>query len=105
MSSQYTDTELYNQLLFFSSLFDSEKILSSSKGSSQQGELISADNHIWFSSPHLEHISALVAQNTITLELLCRTTEKYLAECGRRWVDLEDLFSFMTFVPKGVGRT
>lgn len=88
MSFEYTDTELYNQLLFYASLFDSEKILSSSKGSS---------NH--------EHISALVAQNMATLDLLSRTTEKYLAECGRRWVDLQDLFSFMDIASKRVIRS
>lgn len=54
---------------------------------------------------HQEQVSALIAQNTTTLELLHRTTEKFLAECGRRWVDLKDLFSFMKLVPKGATRT
>jgi len=34
---QYDDTKLYNQLLFYSSLFDREKILTKAKGQSKYG--------------------------------------------------------------------
>ncbi|KAG8857126.1 DNA-directed DNA polymerase alpha catalytic subunit pol1 [Serendipita sp. 411] len=83
MNFEYDDNELYTQLLYFSSLFDAQKTLSRAKGSSRQ-----------------EHVSALVAQNSKLLETLSRTVEKYLNECGRRWVNLEDLFGFMNIKPK-----
>jgi len=79
MSFEYDDTKLYNQLLFYSSLFDREKILTKAKGQSKY-----------------DHVEALVGQNQDVLDMLHRTTEKFLDECGRRWVDLKELFTFVT---------
>ncbi|KAG8835098.1 DNA-directed DNA polymerase alpha catalytic subunit pol1 [Serendipita sp. 399] len=83
MNFEYDDGQLYTQLLYFSSLFDSQKILSRAKGSSRH-----------------EHVTALVGRNAKLLDSLSRAVEKYLNECGRRWVNLEDLFGFMTIKSK-----
>ena len=44
----------------------------------------------------IDHVEALVGQNQDVLDMLHRTTEKFLDECGRRWVDLKELFTFVT---------
>ncbi|CCA69546.1 related to POL1-DNA-directed DNA polymerase alpha, 180 KD subunit [Serendipita indica DSM 11827] len=87
MNPEYNDSQLYTQLLFYSSLFDSQKLLNSSKGSSRQ-----------------EHITALVGQNADTLLVLAEVVERHLDECGRRWVDLKDLFGFMSIKGRGSRR-
>ena len=100
-STQYNDSQLYTQLLFYSSLFDSQKLLGSTKGSSRQGMTILPNHTV---SAHLmfpEHITALVGKNIDTLTVLADTVERHLDECGRRWVDLKDLFGFMSIKSRG----
>jgi len=75
---EYSDLQLYNQLLYYASLFNSEKILKGAKGSVKEDE-----------------VRALVDVNKGFLDLMTGTVEKHLNNCGRRWVDLDALFSFM----------
>ncbi|TFK39510.1 DNA polymerase alpha catalytic subunit [Crucibulum laeve] len=75
---EYSDTQLYNQLRYFSFLFDDEKAVKAAQGSG-----------------HLETITALVGFNRPLLTTLSNCTEKYLEQCGRRWVDLSSIFSVM----------
>lgn len=43
----------------------------------------------------LDEVIALVDVNSAFLHEMTATVEKYLNRCGRRWVELEALFSFM----------
>ncbi|PPQ65503.1 hypothetical protein CVT24_010799 [Panaeolus cyanescens] len=71
---EYSDTELYNQLRYFVSLFDAAKALKST-------------------STNQERISAIVGRNLVLLNSLTDTVEKYLNNCGRRWIDLAPIFA------------
>lgn len=75
---EYSDMELFNQLRYFSYLFDGEKAIKSASGSSHAGS-----------------VKALVDTNVNLLQTLRNCVERYLDRSGRRWVDLGGLFSFM----------
>ncbi|KAI5895199.1 uncharacterized protein SCHCODRAFT_02572448 [Schizophyllum commune H4-8] len=83
VSFEYTDAQLYTQLKYFSSLFDVEKAfeIAKSKGNAR-----------------VEHdkVQGLAAGNVVLLDTLRACTDRYLDMCGRRWVSLNNLFSFMT---------
>ena len=40
-------------------------------------------------------VMAIALKNQVLLENLTQCVEKYLNSCGRRWVDLEAIFSTM----------
>jgi DNA polymerase alpha subunit A len=42
-----------------------------------------------------EAVSALLNLNSPFLANMTKLVDKYLVQCGRRWVDLKSLFSFM----------
>lgn len=44
---------------------------------------------------HVEELEALGQVQGSFLRAMSGTVEKYLDQCGRRWVDLGALFSFM----------
>ncbi|KAG6887799.1 hypothetical protein C0995_012659 [Termitomyces sp. Mi166 len=77
---EYSDTQLYNQLRYFSSLFDSDSAIKASKGSSATEQ---------------EALVALIQLNTKCLQSLMNCAEQYLDQCGRRWVDLSGIFSLI----------
>ncbi|KAF8813033.1 DNA polymerase alpha catalytic subunit [Phlegmacium glaucopus] len=75
---KYSDTQLYNQLLYFISLFDGDKALSTIKDSNTH-----------------THVSNVITRNAVLLRNLRECVEKHLNNCGRRWVDLRTIFSLM----------
>ncbi|KAF8507515.1 hypothetical protein BU17DRAFT_78091 [Hysterangium stoloniferum] len=78
LQSQYSDLMLYNQLLYYGSLFNAQKIIKGAKGTAKHDEVV-----------------ALVDVTHGFLNAMTSTVEKYLNNCGRRWVELDGLFSFM----------
>ncbi|KAF8739169.1 DNA polymerase alpha catalytic subunit, partial [Rhizoctonia solani] len=83
MSYEYSDLKLYNQLLYYASLFDGHKAIEKAAGTSRHGEVI-----------------ALVGLNNDFLTAMTKCVEKYLDQCARRWVELSTLFSFMQITKK-----
>ncbi|WWC87362.1 uncharacterized protein L201_002251 [Kwoniella dendrophila CBS 6074] len=75
---EYNDSKLYNQLLYYRSLFDGEKAISTSRGSAR-----------------FEEIRALVLPNTALFTQLLNAIDGYLDKNGRRFVDMKGLFGFM----------
>ncbi|WWC58983.1 uncharacterized protein I303_101529 [Kwoniella dejecticola CBS 10117] len=75
---EYNDSKLYNQLLYYRSLFDGEKAISNARGSQR-----------------FDEIRALVLPNTALFGQLVQVTDKYLDKNGRRFVDMKGLFGFM----------
>lgn len=75
---QYSDAKLYNQLRYLSDLFNGEKAIESSFGSS-----------------NAEAIKSCALQNAEFLSSMSAAVEKYLDQCGRRWIDMASVFSFM----------
>lgn len=43
----------------------------------------------------LDEVIALVVQQKEFLQAMADTVNRYLDQCGRRWVNLDSLFSFM----------
>lgn len=78
---EYTDKELYDQLCYYSSLFDMEAALKKSKAS----PLPSA-------AARNEVVRVLAARNRTALDALHGTVQRYLDRNDRRYVDLGKLF-------------
>ncbi|KXN86712.1 DNA polymerase alpha catalytic subunit [Leucoagaricus sp. SymC.cos] len=75
---EYTDKQVYNQLRYYSYLFDGQKAIKAAKGSTTSDAVI-----------------AVVGKNHESLGRLSDCVEKHLNMSGHRWVDMKDLFSFM----------
>ncbi|KAF9244111.1 hypothetical protein BU15DRAFT_86076 [Melanogaster broomeanus] len=81
---EYSDVELYNQLRFYAMLFDPEKATKAAIGSVHHGAVYL-----------LSIFKSLTAINKEFLDIMAATVDKYIDQCGRRWVDLGALFSVM----------
>ncbi|KAI0358255.1 hypothetical protein OH77DRAFT_1256462 [Trametes cingulata] len=77
VSFEYSDAQLYNQLRYYLSLFDVER----AKKSASLG--VAAE------------LNALASHQDEFLRSMMDTVEKYMDQCGRRWVQMSALFSFM----------
>jgi len=75
---EYSDGRLYNQLRFYASLFNAEKVLKGTVGSTQT-----------------DAVAAVVSSNLALLQAMSACVEKYLDQSARRWVELSTIFSFM----------
>ena len=94
-SFKFSDLELCNQLRYFAFLFDGEKAIVSSKKSRNNGTCYDVWTMCILIRSLIEAVTAIVAYNKGLLEDLTGCVEKYLDQCGRRWVNLKTLFSFM----------
>lgn len=88
---RYTDKQLYNQLLYFESLFDIEK----NKKQQIKPLYFPGDSHIPTDPLTVSEIAALSEQNRELLDINKSIIEKYLSNCGRRYVDMGNIFDFM----------
>ena len=88
---QYSDSKLYDQLLYFDTLFDMDRAIAKVAGTAKQGAprsviklfCVVADGH------------ARINANRPLLEQLRSIVTKHLEKNGRRWVSMQSLFSFM----------
>ncbi|PWW75473.1 hypothetical protein C7212DRAFT_296240 [Tuber magnatum] len=78
MRYEYTDKMLYNQLLYFSSLFNAGKAIAKLKDGSEEHETIKAS----------------IQGNQGQFEAISNVVQKYLDKCGRRWVSMDSIFTF-----------
>ncbi|KAI9867059.1 MAG: DNA-directed DNA polymerase alpha catalytic subunit pol1 [Trichoglossum hirsutum] len=76
MSYEYTDKMLYNQLLYYQSLFDVDKAKTNAKAEDK------------------ERVSVAVEHNWERFGTISEVVDKYLAKCGRQWVAMDSLFAF-----------
>jgi DNA polymerase alpha subunit A len=85
MSYEYTEKQMYNQLLYFASLWDVDKAKAAAekeKGASGGIE-------------KKESVAALVEFNRVRFGTMRGVVEGYLRKCGRQWVEMDGLFKFM----------
>ncbi|KAF8196860.1 DNA polymerase family B-domain-containing protein [Mycena galopus ATCC 62051] len=75
---EYSDARLYNQLRYYSSLFNAEKAAKAVIGST-----------------NTDAVSAAIANNLSFLQTMGACVERYLDQSARRWVELSAIFSFM----------
>lgn len=80
MSYEYSEKEIYNQLLYFAGLWDVEKAKASAE--KETGE-------------KKDNISALAEFNRTRFGTIKGVVDGYLKKCGRQWVEMDGLFRFM----------
>lgn len=87
MRYEYTEKAIYNQLVYFASLWDVEKARAKA-----------ADpNTTDVSSQDREKILALVEHNRVRFSTVKGVVDKYLDKCGRQWVAMDTLFAKLGF--------
>ncbi|KAL1921703.1 uncharacterized protein VTP21DRAFT_10345 [Calcarisporiella thermophila] len=84
MAPEYTDSALYTQLVYYSSLVDIEKAKKRASGDIDMQEMIS-----------------LIDQHYASIEHLKRSVKSYIERSQRRYVDLGQLFRFAIRVGGG----
>ena len=92
MRFKYTDKQLYNQLLYLFSLFDLEK----NKKQKLKPLYYEGDKDYPGEPLADSSILALTEQNRVLFEISQSVVNKYLDNCGRRFVDMGNIFDFMT---------
>ncbi|KKZ63758.1 DNA polymerase alpha subunit A [[Emmonsia] crescens] len=80
MGFEYTDKQLYNQLLYFSRLWDVDKAKEAAEKETN--------------TEKRDKIMAMVEWNRTRFGTLKGVVDAYLKKCGRQWVDMEVLFGF-----------
>ncbi|SCU82972.1 LADA_0C08966g1_1 [Lachancea dasiensis] len=91
MSYRYTDKQLYNQLLYFESLFDVDKNKKGLVKPLYRSEHPDAPDAALPAS----QIMALGEQNRELFQTMESVVHKYLKNCARRYVDMGTIFDFM----------
>lgn len=81
MRYEYTEKQLYNQLLYYAGLWDVDKAKAVAEKET--------------SGEKKESIMALVEWNRTRFGTIKGVVDGYLKKCGRQWVDMDTLFSFM----------
>jgi len=95
MHYEYTEKMIYNQLLYFATLFDIEKAKNAAKGTQkgkQSAYHITKSANCW-----IERMMALAEHNRERFGTLKGVVEKYLDKCGRQWVAMDSLFGKLGF--------
>ncbi|CDO95431.1 unnamed protein product [Kluyveromyces dobzhanskii CBS 2104] len=91
MSYKYSDKQLYNQMLYFQSLFDLQKNkLQTLKPLYHSGDKNEPEKPLSNSE-----VQALAEQNRPLFETSKQVVQKYLSDCGRAYVDMGSIFDFM----------
>jgi DNA polymerase alpha subunit A len=80
MAYEYSEKQLYNQLLYFSSLWDVERVRAAAEKEA--------------SAEKKEKLLALAEWNRTRFGTMKGVVDGYLKKCGRQWVEMDVLFSF-----------
>lgn len=91
MRYKYSDRALYNQLLYFSSIFDVDK----ARRNELKPVVDAFDNGSAPAKLATGQIEALAEQNRDLFGHCHGIVDRYLAECGRRYVNMGSIFDFM----------
>lgn len=82
MALEYSDKKLYNQLLYFASLWDVQR---AKERCAKEKELAEVR----------DRVAVLADKNRERFGVVKGVVDAYLKHCGRQWVDMEGLFSFV----------
>ncbi|EGV60592.1 DNA-directed DNA polymerase alpha catalytic subunit pol1 [Yamadazyma tenuis] len=91
MRYKYSDKALYNQLLYFDALFDVDKAKNNKLRPLYDGV---EDGKVPADIPAAT-LNALTEQNRDLFGSCQQVVQKYLEDCGRRYVDMGSIFDFM----------
>lgn len=86
MSYEYTEKRLYNQLLYFASLWDCQKV----KHGLKDGKIkVEGEN-----KEQKDRILVLAETNAEYFLVFKGVVDAYLKKCGRQWVEMDTLFGY-----------
>ncbi|KAH7313309.1 hypothetical protein B0I35DRAFT_434837 [Stachybotrys elegans] len=88
MRFEYSEKAIYNQLVYFASLWDVDKARSKASPDGAASDLSSQDR---------EKILAMAEHNRVRFGTVKAAVDKYLDKCGRQWVAMDNLFSKLGF--------
>lgn len=91
MRYKYNDKELYNQLLYFESIFNVDK-----NKAQELKRLYEDDDKAKPAEMNKNQVILLTEQNREFLGICNQVVNKYLNDCGRRYVDMGSIFDFMS---------
>ncbi|KXJ97425.1 DNA polymerase [Microdochium bolleyi] len=91
MRYELGEREAYNQLLYFASIFDVDKV--STKATSGATGLGGDGNAGALSAVQREQVLALAEHNRVRFGTIKSVIDKYLDKCGRQWVQMDNLFA------------
>ncbi|KAI1769076.1 hypothetical protein GGR53DRAFT_277778 [Hypoxylon sp. FL1150] len=95
MRYEYSERDVYNQLVYFASLWDVDKArASASSGATGLGGQGNAGS---LSAAEREAVDALAEHNRERFATVKGVVDKYLDKCGRRWVAMDTLFGKLGF--------
>lgn len=89
MRYNYSDKALYNQLLYFDAIFDI------TKAKEKKLRPIIYDQDVVAPEMSTGQLNALAEQNRAMFEHCREVVDKYLVDCGRRYVNMRSIFEFM----------
>lgn len=81
MTYEYSEKQMYNQLLYFAGLWDVDKARKAAE-KEPTGE-------------KKDGVAALAEFNRIRFGTIKGVVDAYLKKCGRQWVEMDSLFRFM----------
>lgn len=84
MTYEYSERRLYNQLLYYASLWDVEKTKEKAKSGREYEEI-------------RDRVIVLAESNRTVFGSLKGAVDGYLKKCGRQWVEMDSLFRFAMF--------
>lgn len=96
MRYELGERDIYNQLVYFASLWDVEKAkekVKSGVATVGSGEGVEA-----LKEGEKERILALAEHNRVRFETVKGVVERYLDKCGRGWVAMDVLFGKLGFI-------
>lgn len=80
MSYEYTEKQMFNQLLYFAGLWDVDKARAAANKESAEKK---------------DSLAALAEFNRVRFGTMKSVVDGYLKKCGRQWVEMDTLFRFM----------
>lgn len=95
MRYEYGERDMYNQLVYFASLWDVDK--ARAKATSGATGLGGQGNGGSLSAAERERVIALVEHNRTRFTTVKSVVDRYLDKCGRQWVAMDTLFGKLGF--------
>lgn len=93
MRYEYSEKAVYNQLVYFASLWDVEKAkvraADPAAAAGEAGEALTAEDR--------EAVLALAEHNRVRFGTVKGAVDRYLEKCGRQWVAMDTLFAKLGF--------
>ncbi len=104
MRYEVGERAMYNQLLYFASVFDVDKARDKARAAAaERAGSGGPGNAAALLRDDEERVLALAEHNRVRFGTVKAVVERYLDKCGRRWVAMDTLFAFANSAPVAAG--